>query len=57
VIPLTGSRTLVKRLAEELGLRTTVPYQVWFAGQQVNIMTLKFKGAQFLVIDVFRIYC
>ncbi|KAG7638359.1 putative carboxypeptidase D [Arabidopsis thaliana] len=36
VIPLTGSRTLVKRLAEELGLRTTVPYRVWFAGQQVG---------------------
>ncbi|XP_010549305.1 PREDICTED: serine carboxypeptidase-like 45 isoform X2 [Tarenaya hassleriana] len=36
VIPLTGSRTLVNRLAEELRLRTTVPYRVWFAGQQVG---------------------
>ncbi|KAG2706474.1 hypothetical protein I3843_05G093400 [Carya illinoinensis] len=36
VIPLTGSRTLVHRLAEELGLKTTVPYRVWFEGQQVG---------------------
>jgi serine carboxypeptidase-like clade 2 len=36
VIPLTGSRTLVSRLAKQLGLRTSVPYRVWFAGQQVN---------------------
>ncbi|XWS54067.1 hypothetical protein CRYUN_Cryun10bG0057200 [Craigia yunnanensis] len=36
VIPLTGSRTLVNRLAKELGLKTTVPYRVWFEGQQVG---------------------
>lgn len=36
VIPLTGSRTLVSRLAKRLGLRTSVPYRVWFAGQQVK---------------------
>ncbi|KAL2539404.1 Serine carboxypeptidase-like 45 [Abeliophyllum distichum] len=36
VIPLTGSRTLVHRLAKELGLNTTVPYRVWFEGQQVG---------------------
>ncbi|XP_041014335.1 serine carboxypeptidase-like 45 [Juglans microcarpa x Juglans regia] len=36
VIPLTGTRTLVRRLAEELGLKTTVPYRVWFEGQQVG---------------------
>ncbi|CAN7009967.1 hypothetical protein Bca4012_029647 [Brassica carinata] len=36
VIPLTGSRTLVKQLAQQLGLSTTVPYRVWFAGQQVG---------------------
>ncbi|XVE66110.1 hypothetical protein DITRI_Ditri08aG0054400 [Diplodiscus trichospermus] len=36
VIPLTGSRTLVDRLAKELGLKTTVPYRVWFEGQQVG---------------------
>lgn len=37
VIPLTGSRTLVNRLAKELGLKTTVTYRVWFEGQQVNL--------------------
>ncbi|KAL4277904.1 hypothetical protein GQ457_03G006900 [Hibiscus cannabinus] len=36
VIPLTGSRTLVNQLAKELGLKTTVAYRVWFAGQQVG---------------------
>lgn len=38
VIPLTGSRTLVHGLAEELGLKTSVPYRVWFEGQQVNLI-------------------
>ncbi|XP_028104898.1 serine carboxypeptidase-like 45 [Camellia sinensis] len=36
VIPLTGSRTLVRGLANQLGLNTTVPYRVWFGGQQVG---------------------
>ncbi|XP_022640030.1 serine carboxypeptidase-like 45 isoform X3 [Vigna radiata var. radiata] len=36
VIPLTGSRTLVQKLARQLGLNTTVPYRVWFEGQQVG---------------------
>ncbi|KAL8123229.1 serine carboxypeptidase-like 45 isoform X2 [Apium graveolens] len=36
VIPLTGSRTLVRGLAKQLGLNTTVPYRVWFEGQQVG---------------------
>ncbi|WCJ26738.1 serine carboxypeptidase-like 45 [Euphorbia peplus] len=36
VIPLTGSRKLVHRLAEVLGLKTSVPYRVWFGGQQVG---------------------
>lgn len=36
VIPLTGSRTLVHQLAKELGLKTTVPYRVWFEGKQVG---------------------
>ncbi|KAG5031877.1 hypothetical protein AAZX31_06G158000 [Glycine max] len=36
VIPLTGSRTLVQKLARKLGLNSTVPYRVWFEGQQVG---------------------
>nr|GMC71727.1 serine carboxypeptidase-like 45 [Ipomoea batatas] len=36
VIPLTGSRTLVHGLARQLRMNTTVPYRVWFAGQQVG---------------------
>ncbi|KAL5177089.1 Serine carboxypeptidase-like 45 [Glycine soja] len=42
VIPLTGSRTLVHKLAKELGLNTTVPYRVWFEKQQVNLVLLSF---------------
>ncbi|XP_019199833.1 PREDICTED: serine carboxypeptidase-like 45 isoform X2 [Ipomoea nil] len=36
VIPLTGTRKLVHGLAEELGLSTSTPYRVWFAGMQVG---------------------
>jgi serine carboxypeptidase-like clade II len=36
VIPLTGSRTLVHNLANQIGLKATVPYRVWFEGKQVN---------------------
>lgn len=35
MIPLTGSRTLVQKLARQLALNTTIPYRVWFEGQQV----------------------
>ncbi|GFQ01188.1 serine carboxypeptidase-like 45 [Phtheirospermum japonicum] len=36
VIPLTGSRKLVHKLARQLRLRTSTPYRVWFAGMQVG---------------------
>ncbi|XP_060213546.1 serine carboxypeptidase-like 45 [Lycium barbarum] len=36
VVPLTGSRTLVHKLAEQLALSTSTPYRVWFAGMQVG---------------------
>ncbi|XP_012572179.1 serine carboxypeptidase-like 45 isoform X4 [Cicer arietinum] len=36
VIPLTGSRSLVQKLARQLSLNTTVPYRVWFEGHQVG---------------------
>ncbi|XP_015897984.3 serine carboxypeptidase-like 45 isoform X1 [Ziziphus jujuba] len=36
VIPFIGSRSLVNKLAKELGLKTTVPYRVWFEGKQVG---------------------
>ncbi|CAN4098317.1 unnamed protein product [Withania somnifera] len=39
VIPLTGSRSAVHQLAKRMGLNTTVPYRVWFAGQQVGCWT------------------
>ncbi|XWS58978.1 hypothetical protein CRYUN_Cryun08bG0080900 [Craigia yunnanensis] len=36
VIPFTGTRTLVYKLAKALGLKTTVPYRPWFEGKQVG---------------------
>ncbi|OIT05169.1 PREDICTED: serine carboxypeptidase-like 45 [Nicotiana attenuata] len=36
VIPLIGSRATVHQLARRMRLNTTVPYRVWFAGQQVG---------------------
>ena len=37
-MPFTGTRTLINRLAKELGLNTTVPYRAWFEGKQVNVL-------------------
>ncbi|EXB79994.1 Serine carboxypeptidase-like 45 [Morus notabilis] len=45
VIPLMGSRTLVDKLASELGLKTTVPYRVWFQGKQVGGWTQVYGNA------------
>uniref|UniRef100_A0A453BVU1 Carboxypeptidase n=1 Tax=Aegilops tauschii subsp. strangulata TaxID=200361 RepID=A0A453BVU1_AEGTS len=45
VIPLTGSRTLVHRLAKRLRLNATVPYRVWFQGKQVGGWTQVFGDA------------
>lgn len=36
VIPFTGTRNLVYKLAKALGLKTTVPYRPWFEGKQVS---------------------
>ncbi|KAB2012983.1 hypothetical protein ES319_D09G126800v1 [Gossypium barbadense] len=36
VIPFTGTRNLVYKLAKALGLKTTVPYRPWFEGKQVG---------------------
>ncbi|CAD6263921.1 unnamed protein product [Miscanthus lutarioriparius] len=44
VIPLTGSRTLVNRLASRLRLNTTAPYRAWFQGKQVGGWTQVFGG-------------
>ncbi|KAK3144909.1 hypothetical protein QOZ80_4AG0319560 [Eleusine coracana subsp. coracana] len=44
VIPLTGSRTLVHRLAGRLRLNTTEPYRAWFQGKQVGGWTQVFGG-------------
>ncbi|XP_072961362.1 serine carboxypeptidase-like 45 [Typha angustifolia] len=51
VIPLTGSRTLVHKLANELGLRTLIPYRVWFEGKQVGGWTQVYEnGLSFATI-------
>ncbi|CAM0146383.1 unnamed protein product [Urochloa decumbens] len=35
VVPLLGSRTLVRELAHDMGLGVTVPYRAWFHKEQV----------------------
>ncbi|CAH9147239.1 unnamed protein product [Cuscuta epithymum] len=58
VVPLLGSRTLVRELAHDLGLKTTVPYGAWFHKGQVggwateygNILTFAtVRGASHMV--------
>ncbi|MCD7454311.1 Serine carboxypeptidase-like 45 [Datura stramonium] len=44
VVPLIGSRTTVHQLARQMQLNTTVPYRVWFAGQQVGGWTLVYDN-------------
>uniref|UniRef100_A0A0E0KPZ6 Carboxypeptidase n=2 Tax=Oryza punctata TaxID=4537 RepID=A0A0E0KPZ6_ORYPU len=44
VIPLTGSRTVVHRLAARLRLKATTAYRVWFEGRQVGGWTQAFGG-------------
>lgn len=36
VIPFTGTRSLVSKLAKDLRLKTTVPYRAWLSGNQVG---------------------
>ncbi|CAK7340264.1 unnamed protein product [Dovyalis caffra] len=36
VIPFTGTRSLVNKLAKDLRLKPTVPYRAWFSGKQVG---------------------
>lgn len=38
VVPLLGSRTLVRELAHDMKLKTTVPYGAWFHKGQVHIV-------------------
>jgi serine carboxypeptidase-like clade 2 len=37
VVPFISTRTLIKGLAKELGLKVTVPYRVWLEGNHVNL--------------------
>ncbi|KAF3457501.1 hypothetical protein FNV43_RR02159 [Rhamnella rubrinervis] len=48
VIPFIGSRSMVNRLAKELGLKTTVPYRVWFEGKQVGGWTQAYGSSNLL---------
>lgn len=38
VVPLLGSRTLVRELAHDLHFQTTVPYGAWFHKSQVHLI-------------------
>ncbi|GAB2269882.1 Serine carboxypeptidase-like 42 [Dionaea muscipula] len=51
VVPLLGSRTLVRELAKELNFKTTMPYRAWLhKGQYGNILTFAtVRGAAHMV--------
>ncbi|KAG6525458.1 hypothetical protein ZIOFF_015414 [Zingiber officinale] len=54
VIPLTGSRSLVQKLANEMGLKTTISYRVWFEGRQVmNTQECSWSTYRFNFHDAF----
>ncbi|KAJ6741664.1 CARBOXYPEPTIDASE [Salix viminalis] len=36
VIPFTGTRSLVSKVAKDLRLKTTVPYRAWLSGNQIG---------------------
>ena len=40
VVPLLGSRTLVRELAHHLNFKTTLPYRPWFHKDQVSSLIL-----------------
>ncbi|KAM3311787.1 hypothetical protein ACQJBY_032038 [Aegilops geniculata] len=42
VVPLLGSRTLVRELAHDMGLPVTVPYSTWFRKGQVGGWTTEY---------------
>lgn len=48
VVPLLGSRTLVRELAQDLGFKITVPYGTWFHKGQVMGL---------VVLSVFPFFC
>lgn len=50
VVPLLGSRTLIRELAHELKFQVTVPYGAWFHKGQVHILTVS-TVLDFLEID------
>ncbi|XP_071687333.1 serine carboxypeptidase-like 45, partial [Rutidosis leptorrhynchoides] len=42
VLPLTGTRVVVNGVANQLGLKPTLPYRAWFSGNQVGGWTQVF---------------
>lgn len=38
MVPLLGSRTLIRELADDLKFKITDPYRVWFHNRQVNVL-------------------
>lgn len=45
VVPLMGSRTLIRELAHDLKLKVTVPYSTWFYKGQVHSFLSSFSQA------------
>lgn len=43
VVPLTGTRSQMSKLAKELNLRTIIPYSAWYAHEQVGGWTQAYE--------------
>ena len=44
VVPLLGSRTVIRELAHELQFKVTVPYGAWFHKGQVSEQFFQFQA-------------
>ena len=49
VVPLLGSRTLVRELAHTMGLPVTVPYSTWFRKGQVHFLLFDYVLLQLCI--------
>ena len=49
VVPLLGSRALVRELAHNMGLPVTVPYSTWFRKGQVHFLLFDYVLLQLCI--------
>lgn len=50
VVPFIGTRTLIRELAEDLQLPTSVPYSAWYQNGQVCGWTISYGNLTFATV-------